>query len=58
MNKLNFYECMIMDIVLHTQKNVTAIRAIGEDAEDYLQSQLTINLKNLDPGKINWRASA
>ena len=45
---------MIMDIVLHTQKNVTAIRAIGEDAEDYLQSQLTINLKNLDPGKIRF----
>ena len=31
-----------MDIVLHTQ-NATVIRAIGEDAEDYLQSQLTIN---------------
>ena len=54
MNKLNFYECMNMDIVLHIQKNVTVVRAIGEDAEDYLQSQLTINLKNLDPGEIRY----
>ena len=54
MNKLNFYECMIMDIVLHTQKNATVVRAVGEDAEDYLQSQLTINLKNLNPGEIRY----
>ncbi|MBT3636094.1 MAG: hypothetical protein HN531_04080 [Opitutae bacterium] len=45
---------MNMDIVLHIQKNVTVVRAIGEDAEDYLQSQLTINLKNLDPGEIRY----
>ena len=43
-----------MDIVLHTQKNITVVRAIGEDAEDYLQSQLTINLKNLNPGEIRY----
>ena len=43
-----------MDIVLHTQKNITVVRAIGEDAEDYLQSQLTINLKHLDPGEIRY----
>ncbi len=54
MNKLNFYECMNMDIVLHTQKKVTVVRAVGEDAEDYLQSQLTINLKQLDPGEIRY----
>ena len=54
MNKLNFYECMIMDIFLHTPKNATVVRALGEDAEDYLQSQLTINLKNLNPGEIRY----
>jgi len=54
MNKLNFYECMNMNIVLHTQKNITAVRALGEDAEDYLQSQLTINLKKLNPGEIRY----
>ena len=54
MNKLNFYECMNMNIVLHTQKNITVVRALGEDAEDYLQSQLTINLKKLNPGEIRY----
>ena len=54
MNKLNFYECLIMDIVLHTQKSATVVRAVGEDAEDYLQSQLTINLKKLNPGEIRY----
>lgn len=54
MNKLNFYECMNMNIVLHTQKNITVVRALGEDAEDYLQSQLTINLKKLNSGEIRY----
>ena len=43
-----------MDIFLHTPKNATVVRALGEDAEDYLQSQLTINLKNLNPGEIRY----
>ena len=43
-----------MQIALHTQKNLTVVRAVGEDAEDYLQSQLTINLKKLSPGEIRY----
>ena len=53
MNKLKFYEYENMED-FYRHEGTTVIQATGEDAEDYLQSQWSIDLRKLQIGHVRY----
>ena len=54
MNKLKFYESCNMEDFFYRHNHATIIRAQGEDAEDYLQSQWSIDIRKLGKGSVRF----
>ena len=54
MNKLKFYEYENMEDFFYRHEGTTVIQATGEDAEDYLQSQWSIDLRKLQIGHVRY----
>ena len=54
MNKLKFYEYENMEDFFYQHSSSSVVRAWGEDAEDYLQSQWTIDITKIKNGDIRF----
>ncbi len=54
MNKLKFYEYENMEDFFYQHSGSSVVRAWGEDAEDYLQSQWTIDITKIKNGDIRF----
>jgi folate-binding protein YgfZ len=54
MNKLKFYEYENMEDFFYQHCSSSVVRAWGEDAEDYLQSQWTIDITKIKNGDIRF----
>ena len=54
MNKLNFYLRVRMSLFFHNSKPKALLRISEEDAEDYLQSQLSVDIAKLPVGGVRF----
>ncbi len=54
MNKLNFYQRARMSVFFYNSNPKALLRISGEDAEDYLQSQLSVDVGKLPVGAMRF----